>query len=110
MKIPVEEALAALDTDYASEGCTCSDADNSQEEGENLVDDDLHIEIERRREGAGFPSTARMVIGPVWRSPDVSASPQTSMFDNTHFIASVRCLPPIANLQVPQGKVPGTPI
>lgn len=60
MDIPLNDAMAMLDTDYASEAQTCgSDTDAS----ESMVD---------RRKNAGLGQTAKKVVGFEWRSPDVS--------------------------------------
>ena len=72
--IPLEEAMTALDTDYASEPCTsvCG-GDGLQEVGEDS-DNGLSEEIEKRREKAGVALDAKIVVGPEWRSADVSIS------------------------------------
>lgn len=60
MCIPLNDAMAMLDTDYASEAQTCgSDTDVS----ESTID---------RRVTAGLGQTAKKVVGFEWRSPDVS--------------------------------------
>lgn len=60
MDIPLKDAMAMLDTDYASEAQTCgSDTDMSS----STVD---------RRVKAGLGQTAKKVVGFEWQSPDVS--------------------------------------
>ena len=60
MGIPLEDAMAMLDTDYASEAWTCgSDTDIS----ESTVD---------RRVKAGLGQMVKKVVGFEWRSPNVS--------------------------------------
>jgi len=57
--IPLEDAMAMLDTDYASEARTCgTDTDT-----DGIAD---------RRLKAGLDQTAKKVVGLEWRSPDVS--------------------------------------
>ena len=63
--------MAALDTDYVSEACTCASDDESSQDGENS-DDGLGVDMTRWQEKAGLGVTAKMVVGPVWRNPDVS--------------------------------------
>jgi hypothetical protein len=60
MGIPLEEAMAGLDTDYTSEPCTCvSDDDDSDDGGEDL-DDGPSADIARRRKKAGLGARAKM--------------------------------------------------
>lgn len=66
--------MAALDTDYASEAYTCVSDDESSQEGGEDQEDGLNAEMARRREKAGLGVAAKMVVGPVWRNPDVSTS------------------------------------
>ena len=91
--------MAALDTDYASEAYTCNSDDDSSHED---LDDDLSSEMAKRRKKAGLGVMAKMVVGPVWRNPDVSTSQETNPFDNTHLITSVHRLRLLADLQVLQ--------
>lgn len=80
--------MAVLDTDFASETYTCmSDNEDPQEGGEDQ-DDGLNAEMARRREKAGLGLTAKMVVGPMWRNPDVSSSRETIILDGSHLIAS----------------------
>ena len=78
MGIPLDEAIVALDTDYASEAYTCSsDDETSPEPGEDQ--DDGHGRWKAtRREKAGLGATAKMVLGPMWRNADVSTSQETN--------------------------------
>jgi hypothetical protein len=58
--IPLKEAMATIDTDYASKAQTCgSDTD--------ALDSTLD-----RRVKAGLGQTSKKVVGYEWRSPDVS--------------------------------------
>jgi hypothetical protein len=68
----VDEAMAALDTDYASEAYTCESEDDSLQGDGDDQDNGLNAEMARRREKAGLGVTAKMVVGPMWRNPDVS--------------------------------------
>jgi len=106
MNIPLDEAMAALDTDYASEACTCEPDDENQQEGENL-DDGLRVDMAKRRQKAGVGETAKMVVGPVWRNPDVSTSQETNKFDDAHLIMSVHRLCSLAYLQKLQREATG---
>jgi hypothetical protein len=84
MGIPLNEAMAALDTDYASEAYTCSDDDEtSPEPGEDQTNRGSGW-MAMRRDKAGLGETAKMVVGPEWRSADVSRSQETNRFDDTH--------------------------
>ena len=56
MDIPLDEAMATLDTDYASFACTCEPDDENLQEGENL-DDGLHMDLAKRRQKAGVGKT-----------------------------------------------------
>jgi hypothetical protein len=60
MGIPLKEAIAMLDTDYASEAQTCGS------------DTDVLDSTTERRVKAGVGQTAKKVVGLEWRSPDVS--------------------------------------
>ena len=60
MDIPLEDAMAMLDTDYASEAQTCGS------------DTDVSVSTVDRCVKAGLGQTAKKVIGFEWRSPDVS--------------------------------------
>jgi hypothetical protein len=107
MGIPLDEAMAALDTDYASEAYTCaSDDETSRELGDNQ-DERCNGEMAARREKSGLGVTAKMVVGPVWRNPDVSTIPETVEFDDTHLIISVHRLRPLAHLQILQREGAG---
>jgi hypothetical protein len=55
-----------------------------------------------RQEKAGLGVTAKMVVGPVWRNPDMSTIPETIKFDDTHLIISVHRLCLLTHLQVLQ--------
>jgi hypothetical protein len=71
--IPLSNAMAMLDTDYASEAQTCgSDTDIS----DSTVD---------RRMKAGLGQVAKKVIGFKWRSPDVSKG-YNSLYLKTHLV------------------------
>jgi hypothetical protein len=100
--------MAALDTDYASETYTCvSDDDSERQEGGEDQDDGLNVEMARRRERAGLGLAAKILVGPVWRNPDVSSSRKMINFDHTHLIVPVHRLRPLAHLQVLQRKATG---
>jgi hypothetical protein len=58
--IPLKDAMAMLDTDYASEAQTCGS------------DTELSDSTTDRRVKAGLGKTARKAVGFEWRSPDVS--------------------------------------
>jgi hypothetical protein len=60
MGIPLKDAIAMLDTDYASEPQTCGS------------DTDISDSTTDRRMKAGLGQTAKKVVGLEWRSPDVS--------------------------------------
>ena len=60
-----------------------------------------------RQEKAGLGVTAKMVVGLVWRNPDISTIPETIKFDDTHLIISVHHLCPLAHLQVLQREGTG---
>jgi hypothetical protein len=60
MGIPIQEAMAVIDTDYASEPQTCG-----------VETDDAQTTAHRHAK-AGLGQTARKLIGPEWRIPDVS--------------------------------------
>jgi hypothetical protein len=66
--------MAALDTDFASETYTCMSDDEDQQEGGEGQDNGLNADMARRREKAGLGLTAKMIMGPMWRNPDVSPS------------------------------------
>ena len=98
--------MAALDMDYASEACTCEPDDKNLQEGENL-DDGLCMDLAKRCQKAGVGKTVKMVVGPVWRNPDVSTSQETNKFDDAHLIMSVHCLCSLAYLQKLQREAGG---
>jgi hypothetical protein len=60
MDIPLKDAMAMLNTDYASEAHTCGS------------DTDVSDSTTERRVKAGLGLTAKKVVGYEWRSPDVS--------------------------------------
>ncbi len=60
MDIPLNNAMAMLDTDYASEPQTCG---SDTEDSDSTAD---------RRVKAGLGQDAKKVVGFEWRSPDVS--------------------------------------
>jgi hypothetical protein len=60
MNIPIDDAMAMLDTDYASEAQTCG---SDTEVSDSTMD---------RRINAGLGQTGKKVVGFEWRSPDVS--------------------------------------
>jgi len=55
--IPVDEAMATIDTDFASEPQTC--------------DEDVSDDVKERQAKAGVGKKGKMVVGLEWRSPDV---------------------------------------
>jgi hypothetical protein len=81
--IPLKDAMAMLDTDYASEAQTCGS------------DTDISDSTTDRRAKAGLGQTAKKVVGFEWRSPDVSEGWNTFMTQNSpgHL---VRRLPSLA--------------
>jgi hypothetical protein len=80
----LNEAMAVLDTDYASEAYTCLDNDETLLElGENQTDRGSGW-MATRQDKAGLRLMAKMVVGPEWRSTDVSTSQETNRFDDTH--------------------------
>ena len=90
--------MAVLDTDYASEAYTCESSDDGSQEG------DAPNDMATRRKKAGLGVMAKMVVGPVWRNPDVSTSQEANTFDNTHLFMSVHRLRSMAHLSIPHGK------
>jgi len=96
--------MAALDTDYASEPCTCGSDDDSSQEAGDTPSNGLGMNLAARQEKAGLGEVAKMAVGPVWRNLDVSTSQEASVFDDTHLIIPVHCFCPLAYLQVPQRK------
>ena len=69
--IPLKDAMAMLDTDYASEAQTCgSDTDDSESTSD-------------RRVNVGLGQTAKKLVSLEWRSPDVSDGPNAYMFRNS---------------------------
>jgi hypothetical protein len=70
MSIPPKDAMAMLDTDYASEVQTCGS------------DTDVSDSIAKRRTEAGLGQTAKKVVGLEWRSPDVSEGKNALMLRN----------------------------
>ena len=100
--------MAVLDTDYASEGCTCREDESSEED--NDTGDKLVIGMAERQEQAGLGEAAKMVVVPVWRNPDVSTGQQTNIFDRTHPIISVHRICSVAHLQTSQREGPEQPI
>ncbi len=60
MGIPLKDAMAMLDMDYASEAHTCGS------------DTDMSNSIMERHVKAGLGQMAKKVIGYDWRSPNVS--------------------------------------
>ena len=60
MGIPIQEAMAVIDTDYASEPQTCgAETDSAQTTAHRCAK-------------AGLGEMARKLVGPEWRSPDMS--------------------------------------
>ena len=72
MGIPLKDAMAMLDTDYASEARTCGS------------DTDVSDSTVNRCVKAGLRQTAKKVVGFEWRSPDVSEGYNTFMPRNSH--------------------------
>jgi len=60
MGIPLKDAMAMLDTDYASEAHTCGS------------DTDMSDSITERHVKAGLGQMAKKVVGYDWRSHDMS--------------------------------------
>ena len=103
----MEEVMAALDTDYASEPYTCGPGNNDLEEVGDMPGDRHIISMAERREKACLGEAAKMVIGPAWRSPDASTSQEASMFDDAYLIVPVHRFHLIAYLQASQRKALG---
>jgi hypothetical protein len=68
--IPLNDAMAMLDSDYASEAQTCG------------TDTDASESMKQRRTNAGLGQSAKKVVGPEWRSPDVSEGKDAFMLRN----------------------------
>ena len=92
--------MAVLDTDYASEGCTCGEDESSEED--NDTDNGPGVGMAERQEQAGLGEAAKMVVAPVWRNPDMSTGQQTNTFDCTHLIISVHHICLVTHLQTSQ--------
>lgn len=71
--IPLSDAMAMLDTDYASEAQTCG------------LDTDISDSTVDRRVKAGLGQAAKKVVGFEWRSPDVSKG-YNSLCLKTHLV------------------------
>lgn len=96
--------MAALDTDYASEPYTCRPDDNNLEEVGDMPGNGHVMSMAERQEKACLGEAAKMVVGPAWRSPDMSTSQEASTFDDAHLIIPVYCFCPVAYLQASQRK------
>jgi len=85
MNIPLDDMMAMLETDYASEAQTCgSDTDLS----ESTVD---------RRIKAGLGQTVKKVVGFEWRSSDVSERWNVFMSQNSPY-RPVCCLSSLVDI------------
>jgi hypothetical protein len=82
--ISLNDAMAMLDTDYASEPQTC---ESDTELSEDTVD---------RRMKSGLGQVAKKAVGFEWRSPDVSEE-QLFMPENSPSY-QVCCLPSLADI------------
>ena len=65
MVVPLEDAMAMLDTDYASEAQTC------------LSDAELLDDSKNRHTRAGLADTANKAIGIKWQTLDMSGNMST---------------------------------
>jgi hypothetical protein len=87
--IPINDAMAMLDTDHASEAQTCGS------------DTDLSDSTTDRRVKAGLGQTAKKMVGFEWRSPDVSE--RSNNFITRNLPGRLVCrLSSLADIQVVQ--------
>ena len=90
MGIPLDDAMAMLDTDYASEAQTCG------------LDTDVSESMAKRRTNVGLGQSAKKVVGFEWRSPDVSEGGDAYMLWNSPDCTVCR-LPSMADIHLLQG-------
>jgi hypothetical protein len=75
-----------------------------------MQDEGCRGAMSMRHEKAGLGVTVKMVVGLVWRNPDVSTCSEPNSFDDTHLVFSVHCLCPLAHLQILQREGTGKKI